>query len=65
MTRRSTDDHRDLTVKVFYLFDVTLKGSGVFNVGKGKDRSEKSKREQGEKTTMPLHSFLNLFSTFH
>lgn len=49
MTRRSADDHRDLRVKVLYPFDVTRKGLGGFDIGKGKDQSEKSKQEKGRK----------------
>lgn len=41
----------DFGVKVVYLFGVKLKGSWVFDVGKGKYQSENYKRVQGRKIT--------------
>lgn len=41
----------DFGVKVVYLFGVKLKGSWVFDVGKGKYQSENHKRVQGRKIT--------------
>lgn len=35
MTRKSVDDNMNLEMKVVYLFGVKLKGSGVFDVGRG------------------------------